>query len=73
MAFVARSKTANAANATLLKAAVTIDFFGLANGTKALDSPDTANTIKLGVHRERAGGSDREETREQRVAREGVL
>jgi hypothetical protein len=39
----------------------------------ALDSPDTPNTIKLCVHRERAGGSDREETREQRVAREGIL
>jgi hypothetical protein len=39
-------------------------FFGLANGTVVLDSPDIANTMKIGVHRVRAGGPDREETRD---------
>ena len=47
---------ANATDATALKTAVTTDCFGLANGTVALDSPDIANTIKTGLHRERAGG-----------------
>jgi hypothetical protein len=71
VAFVARLKTANAADASVLKPGDD-NFFGLANGTEALDSPDTPNTIKLGVCRERAEGSDREETRGQRVAREGI-
>ena len=44
------------ANVADVKAGVTIDFFGLADGIVALDSPDNANTIKVGVRRERASG-----------------
>jgi len=63
---------ANAADATVLKSRGD-DFFGLANGTVALDSPDIANTIESGVHSRTRRWSDREETREQRVVREGIL
>jgi hypothetical protein len=48
-------------------------FFRPRNGTVALDSPDTANTIKVGVYPRTRRWSDREEAREQRVAREGIL
>ena len=56
MAFVARSKTANAADATVLKTPVTINFLASRTVLWPLDLPNIANSIRSGVHRERAGG-----------------